>query len=77
MIGWLRICVRNQSIIVLYFEFENELKFYNLGARCLCSVGEVVSPLCSTYTSHTFSLMSSTKETPKLTNELYIEEKQS
>ena len=22
----------NQSIIALYFEFENELKFYNLGA---------------------------------------------
>ena len=25
--------VRKQPIIVLYFEFENELEFYNLGAR--------------------------------------------
>ena len=26
-------CVRKQPIIGLYFESENELKFYNLGAR--------------------------------------------
>ena len=26
-------CVHKQPIIVLYFESENELKFYNLGAR--------------------------------------------
>ena len=30
MIGCLRTRVRNQPIIALYFEFENELKFYNL-----------------------------------------------
>ena len=33
MIGCLRTHVRKQPIIVLYFEFENELKFYNLGTR--------------------------------------------
>ena len=27
-----RTCVRKQPIIALYFEFENELKFYNLEA---------------------------------------------
>ena len=32
MIGCLRTCVRKQPIIALYFEFENELKFYNLEA---------------------------------------------
>ena len=32
MIGCLRTCVRKQPIISLYFEFENELKFYNLWA---------------------------------------------
>ena len=26
-------CVHKQPIIVLYFEFDNELKFYNLEAR--------------------------------------------
>ena len=26
-------CVRNKPINVLYFEFENDLKFYDLGAR--------------------------------------------
>ena len=31
MIGCLRTCVRKQPIIAFYFEFENELKFYNLG----------------------------------------------
>ena len=30
MIGCLRTRVREQPIIALYFEFENELKFYNL-----------------------------------------------
>ena len=34
MIGCLRTHVRKQPIIELYFEFENELKFYNLKARC-------------------------------------------
>ena len=29
MIGCLRTRVRKQQIIVLYFEFENKLKFYN------------------------------------------------
>ena len=33
MIGWLRTRVRKQPIIALYFEFENELNFYNLEAR--------------------------------------------
>ena len=31
MIGCLRTRIRKQPIIALYFEFENELKFYNLG----------------------------------------------
>ena len=30
MIGCLRTHVRKQPIIALYFEFENEFKFYNL-----------------------------------------------
>ena len=31
---WLsRPCVRKQQIVALYFEFENELKFYSLEAR--------------------------------------------
>ena len=34
MIGCLRTRVRKQPIIALYFEFENELKFYNLEAWC-------------------------------------------
>ena len=34
MIGCLRTRVRNQPIVALYFELENELKFYNLKA-CL------------------------------------------
>ena len=33
MIGCLRTCVRKQPVIALYFESENELKFYNLEAR--------------------------------------------
>ena len=33
MIGCLRTRVRKQPIIVLYFEFETILKFYNLEAR--------------------------------------------
>ena len=32
MIGCLRTRVRKQPLIALYFEFENELKFYNVGA---------------------------------------------
>ena len=32
MIGCLRTRVRKQPIIPLYFESENELKFYNLDA---------------------------------------------
>ena len=32
MIGYLRTRVRKQSVIALYFESENELKFYNLEA---------------------------------------------
>ena len=33
MIGCVWTHVRKQPIIVHYFEFENELKFYDLGAR--------------------------------------------
>ena len=33
MIGCLRTSVRKQPIIALYFEFETELKFYNLEAE--------------------------------------------
>ena len=33
MFGCLRTRVRKQPNIALYFEFENELKFYNLKAR--------------------------------------------
>ena len=39
MIGWLRTRVRKQPIIMLYFESENELKFYNLEARYMIGVG--------------------------------------
>ena len=35
MIGCLRTRDRKQPIIALYFEFENELKFYNLEALSL------------------------------------------
>ena len=41
-------CVRKQPIIVLYFESENELKFYNLEARsfaarnnCTCKIDKL------------------------------------
>ena len=37
MIGCLRTRVRKQPIIGLYFESENELQFYHLGARCVFS----------------------------------------
>ena len=30
-------CVRNQPIIALYFEFENELNFHNFGAWFSCA----------------------------------------
>ena len=33
MIGCLQTCVCKQPIVALYFEFENELKVYNLEAR--------------------------------------------
>ena len=45
MIGCLRTRVRKQPIIVLYFDFANELKFYNLEARNYPSV--VPSQSCS------------------------------
>ena len=38
MIGCLQTCVHKQPIIALYFEFENELKFYNLGARSVWTI---------------------------------------
>ena len=40
MIGCLRTCVRKQPIIALYFESENELKFYNLQASLFTGVTE-------------------------------------
>ena len=41
MIGWLRTRVRKQPIIMLYFESENELKFYNPEARLY----KILSPI--------------------------------
>ena len=47
MIGYLWTCVRKQPIIALCFEFENELKFYNLEAWpylhivCISSISHV------------------------------------
>ena len=41
MIGCLRTSVRNQPIIALYFESENELKFYNLKASTIKAVDKV------------------------------------
>ena len=38
MIGCLRTCVRKQSTIELYFEFENELEFYNLEASTIHTI---------------------------------------
>ena len=35
MIGCLRTRIRKQPIIALYFESENELKFYNIEARAV------------------------------------------
>ena len=31
----IKVCVRKQPIIAPYFEFENELKFYNRKAKCV------------------------------------------
>ena len=45
MIGRLRICVRKQPIIVLYFESETVLKFYNLEAWWLAALIWIVSAL--------------------------------
>ena len=42
MIGCLRRHVHKQPIIALYFEFENDLKFDDLGARTDLSLGSVV-----------------------------------
>ena len=44
MIGCLWTHVHKQPIIALYFESENELKFYNLKARALF-LGEMVAKL--------------------------------
>ena len=44
MIGCLRTRVRKQPIIALYFEFENELKFYNLEARSNFSLSSYPRP---------------------------------
>ena len=41
MIGCLRTHVRKQPIIVLYFEFETVLKFYNLRARFCDDLAQV------------------------------------
>ena len=43
MIGCLRTRVRKQPIIALYFESENELKFYNLEA--MSSGNSMSSPI--------------------------------
>ena len=43
MIGCLGTRVRKEPIIVLYFELENELELYNLGARAANTVGEIPS----------------------------------
>ena len=47
MIGCLRTRVRKQPIVVLYFEFETVLKFYNLETRTFrqsitCSVNALI-----------------------------------
>ena len=42
MIGCLRTRVSKQPIIVLYFEFETTLKFYNLKARISGGVCDLV-----------------------------------
>ena len=49
MIGCLWTRVRKQPIITIYFEFENELKFYNLEARPLTTLDcreSMLYPLC-------------------------------
>ena len=56
MIGCLRTRVRKQPIITFYFEFENELKIYNLGAR---PTGVVLFSLLSNFLIfHKFDLIS-------------------
>ena len=40
MIGCLRTCVHRQPILALYFEFENELKFYNLKAWSISYIAD-------------------------------------
>ena len=45
MIGCLQTCVCKQSIIALYFELENELKFYNFEAWSECGKAEM--KICS------------------------------
>ena len=45
MIGCLRTRVRKQPIDALYFEFENELKFFNLEARGVDNNGQFRSPI--------------------------------
>ena len=42
MIGCLRTHVRKQPIIALYFEFENELKFNNLGVSKSKAIGHLL-----------------------------------
>ena len=49
MIGCLRTRVRKQPIIALYFEFENELKFYNLEAWSPVVKENTDSDLCIIY----------------------------
>ena len=46
MIGCLRTHVRKQPIFGLYFEPENELKFYNLETK---STGMGVTSICDAY----------------------------
>ena len=56
MIGCLRTCVRKQPIIALYFEFENELKFYNLEARSISLYSCILYISCICFVFVTYAL---------------------
>ena len=49
MIGCLWTRVRKQPIIALYFEFENELKFYNLGAEAESAWNQCSFPFANSF----------------------------
>ena len=52
MIGCLQTHVRKQPIIVLYFEFETVLKFYNLEAWLLSGPGQIKGSLSLNNINH-------------------------